>query len=916
MTTTNQSPASNLRVHETGAVRTTDADGVAYHLISPIGLKAVAETCREGEVKYGAFSWEKGFPASDLLNHAIAHLYNFLAGDRSEPHLPHAAWNVLAAIHSVTLWPHLNTDLRGPGCTPPGLVKAVAPATAELVPTKLRPNPTPDDTDYESLCNELIEQRDAIRDAGEGIGMWLSSALDDQNVCQEFKDAIKIWMDADPIGMAWAKPSGDPVMPPKEAHLPVMDRDLAQWAWEAHSRFCKEHNIGKPGPFTTLSPDRYREYLAMARHVALNTIMHVQCHQIPNVAERLVEIGLLQEAGEGIAVAQRRVVEKKDARIAELEKQLAEVTDKRNRLVESAVAACQKIGYTEEATDPKQLFSDGIAGSFAAIKSKLAAVTVERDALRTAAGVGDNETVTAGMADGSYRTVTPGGEVKRHWPTINADRDEAVKEVIAERDAARRELSEARAKLAEVEAGAAAMREACVDVESKIVDFEAGKINWRPDDFLERVRDSLKSHAGRDLTDRHAAEIQSPQTGLGIATDELKRRGERHASELTAKDARIATLEERLEVQRKMNYAPVVKAMAAKDAAIAHALAVLGVSHRDDGYFIEPDGPSLLSAEQAMGRSMELMNAELESLHATITQLRGDLDTLQQIASADTGVIDRLREALAGMVGAVTEPPNGKTGFGDMPIVGMFQLWVGDIHRLFHDWAILVWPRLESALTAAREALGEGAATPTSSPAGGACAHESATYSKEHDNYYCDQCKQGMGQAYYSARIMLESSGNAVRVLNESVATLKARIAELEARRSDAERATIDKSIEKLSRIINENVNRGVRKWCERNGYGECDSDRDYWEGSANIYNVIAPVVRACFEARSDAERAWEIYAAKCGGNTPYWELRHEPGGFEWHVWYDDDSLAKELSTGHGSPQAAILAADAATQQP
>lgn len=104
----------------TGAVRSSDAEATRYDLISPIGLEAVARTCAEGAAKYSAHNWERGMDVPDLLNHAIRHIYRFLAGDRSEPHLPHAAWGLLAAIHSDTLWPALNKDkLRGPGCTPP-----------------------------------------------------------------------------------------------------------------------------------------------------------------------------------------------------------------------------------------------------------------------------------------------------------------------------------------------------------------------------------------------------------------------------------------------------------------------------------------------------------------------------------------------------------------------------------------------------------------------------------------------------------------------------------------------------------------------------------------------------------------------------------------------------------------------------
>lgn len=104
----------------TGAVRSSDAEATRYDLISPIGLEAVARTCAEGAAKYSDYNWEAGMPVHDLLNHALRHIYKYLGGDRSEDHLPHAAWGLLAAIHSEALWPELNDGtLRGPGCTAP-----------------------------------------------------------------------------------------------------------------------------------------------------------------------------------------------------------------------------------------------------------------------------------------------------------------------------------------------------------------------------------------------------------------------------------------------------------------------------------------------------------------------------------------------------------------------------------------------------------------------------------------------------------------------------------------------------------------------------------------------------------------------------------------------------------------------------
>jgi hypothetical protein len=113
-------PGTKTKTFTTGAVRTRDADHVRYDLISPIALAALAKTYAEGAGKYGDFNWEKGMPVHDLLNHALQHICKYLAGDRAEPHLPHAAWGLMAAIHSEAMWPELNrSHLRGPGCVPP-----------------------------------------------------------------------------------------------------------------------------------------------------------------------------------------------------------------------------------------------------------------------------------------------------------------------------------------------------------------------------------------------------------------------------------------------------------------------------------------------------------------------------------------------------------------------------------------------------------------------------------------------------------------------------------------------------------------------------------------------------------------------------------------------------------------------------
>ena len=109
----------SVRHFETGAVRCAGPDSARFDLITPIGLKRVAEAYAEGAAKYSDFNWEKGMDLPTILNHLLTHIYAYLAGDRSEDHLGHAAWNALAACHSEVMWPHLNTKLRGPNCSLP-----------------------------------------------------------------------------------------------------------------------------------------------------------------------------------------------------------------------------------------------------------------------------------------------------------------------------------------------------------------------------------------------------------------------------------------------------------------------------------------------------------------------------------------------------------------------------------------------------------------------------------------------------------------------------------------------------------------------------------------------------------------------------------------------------------------------------
>ncbi len=95
-------------VYASGAQRSSDAEKYRYDLVSPIGMRRLAETYAEGARKYGASNWLKGFPMSSLSNHVFKHLFQWVARDKSEDHLAHAAWGLMALMHFEETRPDLD----------------------------------------------------------------------------------------------------------------------------------------------------------------------------------------------------------------------------------------------------------------------------------------------------------------------------------------------------------------------------------------------------------------------------------------------------------------------------------------------------------------------------------------------------------------------------------------------------------------------------------------------------------------------------------------------------------------------------------------------------------------------------------------------------------------------------------------
>jgi hypothetical protein len=105
-----------LSEHKIEVTYLTNHNRFRYDKIPYEGLKEVARTYREGEIKYGKYNWEQGMDILDLQDHSIDHIFRYMNGDRKENHLGHAAWGDLASIHSFFKWPHLNELLRCGDC--------------------------------------------------------------------------------------------------------------------------------------------------------------------------------------------------------------------------------------------------------------------------------------------------------------------------------------------------------------------------------------------------------------------------------------------------------------------------------------------------------------------------------------------------------------------------------------------------------------------------------------------------------------------------------------------------------------------------------------------------------------------------------------------------------------------------------
>lgn len=80
----------------TGAQREISSGRGRFDLISDDFLKALAELYEQGALKYADHNYARGMPLSRFKDSAMRHLNAWCRGERDEPHLVQAAWNLIS----------------------------------------------------------------------------------------------------------------------------------------------------------------------------------------------------------------------------------------------------------------------------------------------------------------------------------------------------------------------------------------------------------------------------------------------------------------------------------------------------------------------------------------------------------------------------------------------------------------------------------------------------------------------------------------------------------------------------------------------------------------------------------------------------------------------------------------------------
>lgn len=83
---------------QTGAVRDMHEGKGRMDLLPWTAIMEVSRHCEAGARKYGEHNVDRGIPVHSLIDSGLRHTVKFLTGQKDEPHLAAACWNLLWAL--------------------------------------------------------------------------------------------------------------------------------------------------------------------------------------------------------------------------------------------------------------------------------------------------------------------------------------------------------------------------------------------------------------------------------------------------------------------------------------------------------------------------------------------------------------------------------------------------------------------------------------------------------------------------------------------------------------------------------------------------------------------------------------------------------------------------------------------------
>lgn len=85
----------------TGSVRDNKNGKGRYDLLPFRALDLLAKHFEKGAAHYGDRNWEQGQPVSGYIDSGLRHISKHVMGQRDEPHLVAAAWNIMCALDTL-----------------------------------------------------------------------------------------------------------------------------------------------------------------------------------------------------------------------------------------------------------------------------------------------------------------------------------------------------------------------------------------------------------------------------------------------------------------------------------------------------------------------------------------------------------------------------------------------------------------------------------------------------------------------------------------------------------------------------------------------------------------------------------------------------------------------------------------------